>query len=42
MKTNRAENRWEFFFQKSETLKGYQNIFKKVINKNLKGSLKWV
>jgi hypothetical protein len=40
MRTGRAENWWEFGFQKSETLKGYQNIFKKIINENLKCSLK--
>jgi hypothetical protein len=42
MKTGRAENWWEFLFQKSETLKYYQNHFKKTIYENLKGSLKWL
>jgi hypothetical protein len=37
MRTSRAENRWEFFFQNSETLNGYQNY-----DENFKGSLKWL
>jgi hypothetical protein len=40
MRTGRAESRWEFFFQKSETLEDYQNTYLKIINENLKGSLK--
>jgi hypothetical protein len=27
MRTDKTENRWSFFFQKPETLKGYLNLF---------------
>jgi hypothetical protein len=42
MRIGKAENWWEFFFQESETLKGYQNHFKKIIYEKLKSSLKWL
>jgi hypothetical protein len=41
MKINKAENWWDFFSQKFETFKGYQNIIFNY-NENLKGSLKWL
>jgi hypothetical protein len=42
MRTDKAENWWEFFFQESENLKGYQNHFLKIIYENLNGFLKWL
>jgi hypothetical protein len=43
MRTGRAENWWEFFFPKNlKPLKVIKIFLKKIINENLKGSLKWL
>jgi hypothetical protein len=36
MKTGKVENLWDFFFQESSTLKGYQFFFKKLFMGTLK------